>query len=107
MTFILFINSSHSTNSALGGFLFFWSAVVLTSMVHADRLVDCQPLKKNIELIYTQLFAKTLHPWVYISITFPPHIVDVNVHPTKSEVRGIQPLRFLFVCGLLTCMLFR
>ena len=52
-----------------------------------DRLVECAPLKKSIALIYANYLSKGFHPFVYISIKMDPNILDVNVHPTKKEVR--------------------
>lgn len=55
-----------------------------------NRLVDCAPLKKAIETIYAQMFQRSVHPWVYLSLSFPPQKIDPNVHPTKSEVRFLN-----------------
>lgn len=52
----------------------------------ADRLVDCRPLYQAIEAFYTTILAKGNHPFVYLSIRLNPKNIDVNVHPTKSEV---------------------
>ncbi|KAK4057372.1 DNA mismatch repair protein Mlh1 [Microbotryomycetes sp. JL221] len=50
------------------------------------RLVDCSSLKRALESFYSVLLSKGSHPFVYLSIEIEPHRVDVNVHPTKSEV---------------------
>lgn len=52
-----------------------------------NRLVDCAPLKKVLESQYRQVAGKAVKPWMYISLQIDPHHVDVNIHPTKSEVR--------------------
>ncbi|BBN11049.1 DNA mismatch repair protein MLH1 [Marchantia polymorpha subsp. ruderalis] len=51
-----------------------------------DRLVECAPLKKAIEVVYTTILPKASKPFLYVSIIIPPAHVDVNVHPTKREV---------------------
>ncbi|KAJ0410418.1 hypothetical protein P43SY_002750 [Pythium insidiosum] len=51
-----------------------------------DRLVDCAPLKKACELVYSLYLPKHTHPFVYMSLQMPPQNLDVNVHPTKREV---------------------
>jgi DNA mismatch repair protein MLH1 len=55
-----------------------------------NRLVDCAPLKKAVETVYGHMFQKSVHPWIYLSLMFPPHKIDPNVHPTKSEVRFLN-----------------
>ena len=51
-----------------------------------DRLVDCAPLKRSIEAVYSNYLTKGSHPFLYMSIKMDPNILDVNVHPTKKEV---------------------
>ena len=52
-----------------------------------NRLVDCNTLKQAIENLYAQYIPKHTHPFIYLSLSLQPHNVDVNVHPTKHEVR--------------------
>lgn len=51
------------------------------------RLVDSNDLKKLINEIYGKFMPKSSSFFVYISIKVPSNEVDVNVHPTKLEVR--------------------
>ena len=44
-------------------------------------------LKRAIENVYGAYLPKNTHPFVYLSIAIEPANVDVNVHPTKREVR--------------------
>lgn len=53
----------------------------------ADRLVDCTALKRAIEVVYAATLPKASKPFIYMTIKLPPEHVDVNVHPTKREVR--------------------
>lgn len=59
-------------------------------MALADRLVECGPLRKSVELVYATILPKASKPFIYMSITLPSEHVDVNVHPTKREVNGID-----------------
>lgn len=54
------------------------------------RLVDSTPIKKMLEDLYSIYLPKKTHPWCYISLEIDPNIVDVNVHPTKHEVRFLH-----------------
>jgi DNA mismatch repair protein MLH1 len=51
-----------------------------------NRLIECGSIKRVIDNVYAQLLPKHARPFIYISLTLPPHHVDVNVHPTKKEV---------------------
>ncbi|GLJ54312.1 hypothetical protein SUGI_1165300 [Cryptomeria japonica] len=51
-----------------------------------DRLVECSPLKKAIEVVYSAILPKASKPFIYMSIVLPSEHVDVNIHPTKREV---------------------
>jgi len=51
------------------------------------RLVECSPIRRCIEQVYSPYLPKGAHPFVYMSLEFPPESLDVNVHPTKNEVR--------------------
>lgn len=60
---------------------------VLVSQSISDRLVDCGALKRAIEIVYAATLPKASKPFIYMSIKLPPEHIDVNVHPTKREVR--------------------
>mmetsp|Transcript_17865 Transcript_17865/g.29353 ORF Transcript_17865/g.29353 Transcript_17865/m.29353 type:complete len:745 (-) Transcript_17865:56-2290(-) len=55
-----------------------------------NRLVDCSALKKALEGVYATYLPKHTHPFVFLSLHINPLNVDVNVHPTKSEVRFLH-----------------
>ncbi|XP_013773945.1 DNA mismatch repair protein Mlh1-like isoform X1 [Limulus polyphemus] len=54
------------------------------------RLVDCSSLRKGIESVYSTYLPKGSHPFLYLSLEIDSHNVDVNVHPTKHEVRFLH-----------------
>ncbi|XP_071956008.1 DNA mismatch repair protein Mlh1-like [Antedon mediterranea] len=54
------------------------------------RLVDCSPLKKAIETVYSAYLPKHMHPFMYMSLEINPANIDVNVHPTKYEVHFLH-----------------
>ncbi len=51
------------------------------------RLVESSPMKRAVELLFASYVPKTSHPFVYLSVEVPADQIDVNVHPTKQEVR--------------------
>eukprot|EP01083_Nonionella_stella_P072621 195861_1 len=55
-----------------------------------NRLVESNMIKKSIMSVYEDYLAKNHHPFVYLSISIPPNFVDVNVHPTKKEVKFLH-----------------
>lgn len=43
-----------------------------------------------LEDLYSVHLPKKTHPWCYMSLEIDPHNIDVNVHPTKHEVRFLH-----------------
>ncbi|ESO08857.1 hypothetical protein HELRODRAFT_190644 [Helobdella robusta] len=50
------------------------------------RSVESTDLRKAVESVYNAYLPKGSYPFVYISLEISPQNIDVNVHPTKSEV---------------------
>ncbi|EAL63764.1 MutL DNA mismatch repair protein [Dictyostelium discoideum AX4] len=51
------------------------------------RLVDSKNLKTGLEQVYSKYLPKGTHPFMFIRLLVPPKNIDVNIHPTKSEVK--------------------
>ncbi|KAJ1729739.1 DNA mismatch repair protein [Coemansia biformis] len=51
------------------------------------RLVEHTPIRRAIESLYASILPKASRPFVYLDLHLSPANVDVNVHPTKREVR--------------------
>lgn len=56
-----------------------------------SRSVKCPVFQKAIDLVYKHLTASNKYPFVVLNLEIPPCDVDVNVHPTKKEVRYKNP----------------
>ncbi|CAD6233810.1 GSCOCG00007306001-RA-CDS [Cotesia congregata] len=54
------------------------------------RLVESTLIKKMLDDLYSIYLPKKTHPWCYISLEIDPNNVDVNVHPTKSQVKFLH-----------------
>ena len=52
-----------------------------------ERLVDCQPIRKAINAVYSLYMPKNTNYFVYLNLLMNPKNLDVNIHPTKHEVR--------------------
>ena len=52
-----------------------------------SRIVKCPIFQKAIDTAYKNLMARGKYPFVVLNLELPPTDVDVNVHPTKKEVR--------------------
>lgn len=52
-----------------------------------SRTVKCQVFLKSIDTAYKNLLGFGKYPFVVLNLELPPGEVDVNVHPTKKEVR--------------------
>lgn len=64
-----------------------------------NRLVDCEPLKKALTSIFAIYLPKGSKPFIYFSLAIKPENLDVNVHPTKKEVRFLHEDEIItFVC---------
>ncbi|XP_026674138.1 DNA mismatch repair protein Mlh1 isoform X2 [Ceratina calcarata] len=55
-----------------------------------NRLVESSSIRKMLEELYTVYLPKKTYPWCYISLEIEPQNVDVNVHPTKHEVKFLH-----------------
>lgn len=54
------------------------------------RSVESTPIKKAVEKTYAAFLPKGGHAFIYLSLQIDPKRVDVNVHPTKREVRFLN-----------------
>ncbi len=54
------------------------------------RSVRDRILQHAVLSAYENLLMKHRYPWVVLTLQVPPDFVDVNVHPTKNEVRFAQ-----------------
>lgn len=56
-----------------------------------SRGVKCPVFQKSIDMVYKNLTANNKYPFVVLNLEIPTSDVDVNVHPTKKEVRYKNP----------------
>ena len=56
-----------------------------------SRLVKCPAFQKSIDNVYRNLIGNNRYPFIILNLEIPPIDVDVNVHPTKKEVRYKNP----------------
>lgn len=52
-----------------------------------SRMVKCPVFQKSIDTAYKNLIGYGKYPFVVLNLEISPGEVDVNVHPTKKEVR--------------------
>ncbi len=65
-----------------------------------NRVVKCPVILKAIDTAYKNMLPAGKYPFVCINLDIPAHDVDVNVHPSKKEVRYKNPNQiFNFVYG--------
>ena len=55
-----------------------------------SRIVKCPVFQKAIDMVYKNLIGNR-YPFIVLNLELPPEDVDVNVHPTKKEVRYKNP----------------
>ncbi len=51
------------------------------------RLVDNREIKKGVDNIYDSYLPRKTHPFVFLRLDMEPSYLDVNVHPSKEEVK--------------------
>lgn len=56
-----------------------------------NRVVRCPVILKAIDTAYKNLLPSGKYPFVCLNLSIPTNDVDVNVHPTKKEVRYKNP----------------
>lgn len=56
-----------------------------------SRLVKCPVFQKAVDTVYKNLIGNSRYPFIVLNLEIPPCDVDVNVHPTKKEVRYKNP----------------
>lgn len=54
------------------------------------RIVRDRTLQHAVTAAFENLMMKHRYPWAVLYLNVPPDFVDVNVHPTKSEIRWIN-----------------
>lgn len=52
-----------------------------------SRVVKCPVFQKSIDTVYKNLIGNSRYPFIVLNLEIPPEDVDVNVHPSKKEVR--------------------
>lgn len=52
-----------------------------------NRFVRCPLTYKALDYVYSDLIPKGRHPIAVLTITLQPNSLDVNVHPTKKEIK--------------------
>lgn len=52
-----------------------------------SRIIKCQVFQKSIDTAYKNLIGSGKYPFIVLNLELPPSEIDVNVHPTKKEVR--------------------
>ncbi len=55
-----------------------------------SRIVKCPVFQKSIDTVYKNLIGSR-YPFIVLNLEIPPEDVDVNVHPSKKEVRYKNP----------------
>lgn len=92
MVMLLFINN-RLVDSSCKTFLF---SLRVNLFYFVDFSLDLHirtpisAIRKMLEELYCLYLPKKAHPWCYVSLNIDPQNIDVNVHPTKHEVRFLH-----------------
>lgn len=63
------------------------STRICQTIIVNNRVISDKTIMKAIDNAYHALLPKNGHPLVVLNITVPAEMVDINVHPRKSEVK--------------------
>lgn len=55
------------------------------------RPIQCQIMRKAIKAVYQGFLSNGKYPRLILDLTLPSSDIDINVHPTKKEVRYSHP----------------
>ncbi len=55
-----------------------------------SRIVKCPVFQKSVDTVYKNLVGNR-YPFIVLNLELPPEDVDVNVHPSKKEVKYKNP----------------
>lgn len=62
------------------------------------RTTKCPIISKSIDTVYKDLIPSGKYPFAVLNLSMPPNEIDVNVHPSKKEVKYTKPnLIFNFI----------
>ena len=56
-----------------------------------SRIVKCPIFQKSIDTAYKNLTGNSGYPFIILNLELPPEDIDVNVHPSKKEVKYKNP----------------
>jgi DNA mismatch repair protein MLH1 len=56
-------------------------------IIYVDRLVENSKIKREVKQVYTNIRSNFKPRFVYLSLNVNPSHIDVNIHPTKNEVK--------------------
>ena len=56
-----------------------------------SRTVKCPVFLKSIDMAYKNMIPNGKYPFVVLNLELPPDEIDINVHPTKKEVKYKNP----------------
>jgi DNA mismatch repair protein MutL len=56
-----------------------------------QRPIQCQIMRKAIKSVYQPFLPTGKYPKLILSLTLPMDQIDINVHPTKREIRYASP----------------
>lgn len=106
----LFIDEARSTE---GQYSFSLSAslglphIAQKTRKHIHIYINNRPVKvfsilQAVEYAYKNILHGQKYPQAVIFLSVPPHLLDVNIHPAKTEIkiRSVEPIRKLIISNI-------